>query len=71
MVYSRKVVDVAALPDVVHTWECFGASVSHDDPEYDTSCGPAQPLILVKVKVFDVFRRLKVKYAEFSPVRFV
>lgn len=67
--YDRQVVDPAALPDVVQSWECFGRSFLHDDPERHRVRGFAQPAILVKPRVVDLFRRLKVKHARFAPVR--
>jgi hypothetical protein len=70
-VYNADEVDVESLPDVVQTWECFGRSVLHDDPERSLVRGLAQPMILVKPKVFDIFRRLKVRGAYFEPVRII
>lgn len=70
-VYDHQDVDINTLPDVVQTWECFGRSVIRDDPEQDLVSGFAQPAILVKPKVFDIFRKLKVKHADFAPVRIV
>lgn len=67
--YDHTQVVSAALPDVVQTWECFGRSVLHDDPERSLIRGFAQPLLLVNQKVFQVFRELKVKQVAFSPVR--
>ena len=71
MVYSLDDVRPSAVPDVVQTWECFSRSVLHDDPERNLRRDFGQPLLLMKPRVFDVFRELKVKSAEFSPVRFV
>jgi len=70
-VYDRQTVDPDALPDIVQTWECFGRSVLHDDPVRKLVRGFAQPAILVKPRVFDIFRRLKVRGACFQPVRFI
>jgi hypothetical protein len=69
LVYDLRVIDLAALPDMVHTWECFGRSVLHDDPARHLVRGFAYPLTLVKPRIFDIFRGLKVKYARFAPVR--
>ena len=67
--YGRSEVDPQLLPDVVQTWECFGRSVLHDDPERHLIRGFAQPLTLVKQKVYEVFRRLSVRRVRFEPVR--
>jgi len=67
--YRRGEADPEAVPDIVHTWECFGRSGWY--PNEPKKCRFAPPLILVKPKVFDVFRRLKVKQARFNPVRFI
>ncbi len=67
IVYAKKDVDPDALPDIVQTWECFGKSrIDRDDFKQSRL---AEPAILVKPRVFDIFRRLKVKHAVFSPVR--
>lgn len=66
LVYNRGDVDLARLPDCVQTWECFGSSAL---PAPLPSNGIAQPLILVKQNVFELFRNLKVKRVEFDPVR--
>lgn len=71
IVYERNQVDPEQLPDVVQTWECFGRSVLRDDPERGLQMGFAQPLLLVKPKVFDLFRKRKVRGAGFSPVRII
>jgi hypothetical protein len=69
MVYSAKDVSPDEIPDVVHSWECFGQSIKDppagQDPRY------AQPVMMVKPNVLDVFRRLRVKHSCFTPVRFV
>ena len=67
VVYSRNDVDPDNIPDVVHTWECAGQSVK--DPPEGRDPRYAQALILFKPKVFDIFRRLKVKHATFGPIR--
>jgi hypothetical protein len=64
--YSRRTVDAETLPDVVQTWERFGKSVIKEDSRFSRF---APPLLLVKPKVFDIFRHLKVKHARFEPVR--
>lgn len=70
-VYDSHIVDPSAIPDIVQTWECFGRSVLHDDPDRNLQRGFAQPLILVKPKMLDIMRRLRVKEVGFSPVRMV
>ena len=67
--YDRARVDPAALPDVVHTWEHFGRSILHDDPERGLGRGFAPPLMMIKPKVFDIFQELGAKGAGFIPVR--
>ncbi len=71
IVYERKLVDPEQLPDAVQTWECFGRSVLHDDPIRHLIRTVAQPLILVKPKVLDVFRENKVRHVHFEPVRII
>jgi len=71
LVYDRGEVAPDNLPDAVQTWECFGRSVPRDDKERCLQRGYAQPLLLVKPKIMDVLRELKVREASFSPVRFV
>jgi len=67
-VYDRREVDPDQLPDVVHSWECFGRSILHDDPENSLVRGFATPLPMVKPKVMDLLRRLKARKAIFEPV---
>ncbi|QDV91411.1 hypothetical protein RAS2_25100 [Phycisphaerae bacterium RAS2] len=67
IVYSSAEVDAAALPDIVATWECF--SVSRIDREDFRNSRFAQPAILLKPSVFDIFRKLKVKHARLAPVQ--
>lgn len=69
--YNGQRVDPDSLPDVVQTWECFGRSVLHDDPERHLQRGFALPQILVKPKVMHILRALKVKHVRFQPVHFV
>lgn len=69
IVYHRTDVDLASIPDVVHTWELFGQSVRTPNQEEDVFPGYAQPLILVKQNVFNIIRRAKVRRLQFDPVR--
>lgn len=69
--YDRASADPDSLPDVAATWECFGRSGTALDAERRPVPILAQPFILVKPKVFDVFRALRVRKAGFGPVRFV
>jgi hypothetical protein len=69
--YDGCEVDPDKLPDFVHTWECFGRSVIKNDPERNLVQGFAQPRILVKPRVLDLFRKHKVRGARFQPVRVV
>ena len=67
--YSRRDVDPAAVPDVAHKWESFGVSgVDKEKPEFSRF---GDHRLLVKPKVFDIFRRLRVRQACFVPVRIV
>ena len=67
IVYSLTDVDPDSIPDVVHTWDCTGKSMKYPPkgqfPRY------RQPMILVKPKILDIFRRLKVKHVTFGPIR--
>lgn len=67
--YSMQDVTPDEIPDAVHSWECFGQSVKDPPPGRDPRY--AQPFIMVKPKVFEIFCRLKVSYSSFTPVRFV
>jgi len=69
--YDRSAVDYDRLPDVVHSWECYGRSVLEDDPVRKLVRGFALPNILVKPKVFDIIRGVGDKHECFEPVRFV
>lgn len=71
IIYDRSTTDPTQLPDIVATWECFGRSVLHDDPKRSLSRGFAQPLILVKRRVYEIFRTLKIREAWFQPIAFV
>lgn len=66
--YRASQLDVESLPDCVHTYECFGKSGIAEPFENSHF---AHPLLLVKPKVFDVFREHKVRGAEFVPVRVI
>ena len=68
-VYSRADVDLAALPDVVRSWESFG--VSRIDKEKPRSTRFGAHLIFIKQKVYDIFRRHNIKHTCFGPVEFV
>jgi hypothetical protein len=69
IVYRGEGVDPSTLPDVVQTWERFCCSwIDKEDPRKSRF---AYAAILVKPRVFDVFRFLKVKHARFVPVRIV
>lgn len=67
--YHRCDVDPAAIPDVVRTWECFGPSYIKGVPPGQKLQGIAPPQILVKPRVFNLFRLLNVRGACFEPVR--
>lgn len=69
IIYNSTDVLLDSLPDVVQTWECFG--VSGIDRENFRRSRFAAPAILVKPRVFDIFRKLKGKHAHFAPVRIV
>lgn len=69
IVYDSASLTVGELPDVVHTWECFGRSGIHAENFRYSRFAP--PLILVNRKVFEIFRAMGVKHARFTPVRFV
>ncbi|MBI1928688.1 hypothetical protein HYR99_31145 [Candidatus Poribacteria bacterium] len=66
--YSRSQVVPDVLPDVVHTSERFGNSklaVPFKDSHF------AQPLLLVKPKVFTLFNQQSIRGLEFVPVNIV
>jgi hypothetical protein len=69
--YRGSLVKAEDLPDVARTWECFGESCLKGIPPENETQSIAQPDILVKPKVFDLFRRLMVRQACFEPVRIV
>jgi hypothetical protein len=71
VVYRRTDIDLAAVPDVAHTRELFGHSVRACDPTKKIFPGYAQPLILIKQKIFTIFRQLKVRrgHLQFDPVQ--
>jgi hypothetical protein len=62
-VYPRAAVRQEELPDVTHTFECFGIS------GFKGNGYLAHGNLLVSPKVFDIFRRLKVRRVAFEPVR--
>jgi hypothetical protein len=67
IVYDATDVDVSLLPDVVRTWESFGVSgIDKAKPQFSRY---GDHRLLVKPKVCDIFRRLKVRHACFTPVR--
>lgn len=55
------------LPDFVMSWECFGNSCLRTPFEESRF---AQPLILVKPRVYQILRGLKIQNAKFTPVTF-
>lgn len=69
IVYSGLKITADSLPDVVQTWERFGRSWIDCENFRDSRF--AEPVILVKLKVLDIFRGLKVKHACFAPVRII
>ncbi len=68
IVYRAGQVDLHSLPDVVHTYECFGLSRLREPFEQSHF---ATPLLLVKPKVIKVFQRHKVRRLEFDPVKII
>lgn len=68
IVYHTGRVNPDALPDVVHTYERFGLSRLR---EPFAQSHFANPLLLVKPKVYDVFKQQKVRRVEFHPARLV
>jgi hypothetical protein len=58
-------VDVQTIPDVVHTWERFGQSRLRI-PFVTSQFAP--PLLIVKPKVYEIFRRRRVGALRFIPV---
>jgi hypothetical protein len=70
--YDADAVDLDRFPDVVHTWECFGNShLTPPDDRYVPGARFAQPLVLTSAKVYDLFRRQKVRRLDFEPVEIV
>lgn len=64
--YRREDVDLARIPDVAQTWESFGKSgIDKQQPQFSRF---GDRRMLIKPKVFDIFRRLKVKRTRFTPV---
>jgi len=68
IVYERPRGFPEDLPDVVQSWEHFGKTLRDDDGRL---CVLSQPLFFLKPKVFDLFRKLKVRHVKFEPVEFV
>ena len=66
--YLSSQVALDTLPDVAHTYECFGNSMLRVP---FTRSIFARPLLLVKPKVLRVFREQKVRKVKFIPVRIV
>jgi hypothetical protein len=61
-----------SLPDIVHTWECFGNSrLAAPDDRYLPGPWFAQPLLLVKPAVAELLAHLGVRRLAFDPVRIV
>lgn len=69
IMYERREVDLDSTPDVVETWECFGRSLRPESARGHERWGLGSALILVKPKVLEIFRRLKVRKVCFQPVR--
>ena len=67
-VYSRGQVAPDDLPDVVHTYEHFGNSGLRNPLENSHF---AQPLLLVKPMVMEIFRQENVRGVHFDPVKIV
>jgi hypothetical protein len=65
--YSANDVDLAALPELVQTWECFGNS-SLSPPGRARF---AQPLLLVRPTLYERLRRKKARRLDFEPLRLV
>jgi hypothetical protein len=63
--YRRSDLGDGPLPEATYTWECFGLSC------FDKGGHIARPQVLMSARVFDVFRQLKVRGAEFTPVRII
>jgi hypothetical protein len=62
--YSANDVDLATLPELVQTWECFGNSfLSPPD-----RARFAQPLLLVGPTLYELLQRQKARRLDFEPV---
>lgn len=59
-------IDVAALPSILRSWECFGNSVVREPFARSVL---AHPLILVKPLVMEALKGVKVRGLAFTPVR--
>lgn len=71
LVYRRTDADPAKLPDVSETWERFGVSGFAKPGEPFQYSRFASGLILIRPRVFDILRGLKVRGMRLEPVRFV
>ena len=70
--YAGDEVRPDSLPDIVHTWECFGNSrLAVPDDRYLPGPWFAQPLLLVKPGVAQLLVQLGVRGLTFDPVRVV
>lgn len=67
--YDKGKVTESDLPDVLHTWEWFGYSWL-SDPLKESHFG-ASPLLIVKPKVYQLLKQLRVRAVMFEPVEFV
>lgn len=63
--YHRSELGSRPLPDIAYTWECFGQSC------FDRNRYIARPRVLVSPKVFDIFRKQKIRAARFVPVQII
>jgi hypothetical protein len=66
--YDSKEVHVESLADVVETWEWFGISKINHSPRKGRIMALARPFLLVKPKVYEVFREIGNSKASFVPV---
>lgn len=68
LAYERHAIEAASLADVACTWEYFGDMIRGEDGRIMVL---ATPLILVRPRVYELFRRLKVRHAIFQPVQII
>jgi hypothetical protein len=67
--YSTADLDIASLPDIVHTWESFGRSgINTEESRFSRYYSP---LILVQSRVFDILLKCHIRGLRFDPVRIV